>query len=92
MNWLFEIHKGETKQVIGATVFLQHGGEHQRAGLEVTIQKRAQAWGLNVDVAKPDDPDQWFDLENKGIPVQRCKRKADLLVQMAKLEQELAML
>lgn len=64
VNWLFENHRGEVKQVLAGTVFLQHGDDRARSGLEKAILDRSDDWSLDVQVVKPRDSEQWFDLES----------------------------
>ncbi|MEQ6888594.1 MBL fold metallo-hydrolase [Halomonas sp. CS7] len=63
LNWLFEHHKGHTWQMIGRTVFLQHGEDYARDSLGNAIEEKARDHDLSAEVIKPKDPSKWFDLE-----------------------------
>lgn len=86
VNWLFEDHRGQVKQTLGNTVFLQHGDDQARNGLEQAILDRSDAWDLDVRVVKPGDSEQWFDLEVDRTGFHNDLRQEDLKQEISRLQ------
>lgn len=89
VNWLFEDHRGQVKQTLGSTVFLQHGDDQARNGLEQAILDRSDAWDLDVRVVKPGDSEQWFDLEVDRTGFHNDLRQEDLEQEISRLQARL---
>lgn len=89
LNWIFEEYKGETRQVVASTVFIQHGEDHARNGLASAINHQAHKWDKQVCVYKPNDPSEWFDLECNEINKQDQKCKVELQEKIRLLQKEL---
>ena len=92
INWLFEEYKGETKQVMGKTIFLQHGEDHARKSLADAITQKAREWDLKANVIQPEDPSQWFNLEYDTDNHQNERRKIELKQKIHLLQEELSAL
>lgn len=92
VNWLFENHRGNLKQAIGQTVFLQHGANPQRRALEDALAQRAADWGLDIDFITPDDPTACYDLERPGKTLHQDARRVELEDQIRRLQRALASL
>jgi len=91
LNWVVHQYKGKS-QVMGRTVFLQHGEDRAREGLSQAINKKLDELDLAADVIQPDDASKWFDLELNAVSEEICReqRKARLKEEMRRLSQELA--
>ena len=86
INWLFEDHRGQTKQALGNVVFLQHGEDMQRNGLANVLTSRAEEWELDMNIVKPGDSEQWFDLERGGEQIADQARRAELESEIQRLQ------
>ncbi|MES1949818.1 RNA-metabolising metallo-beta-lactamase [Salinisphaera sp. S4-8] len=90
VNWLFHTFKEETDQVMAPTVFLQHGEDRQRRALEDALLRRADDWGLNVDILRPHDPDVWHDLEHAANTTVGREERDRIRRQIQALENQLS--
>lgn len=90
LNWIFENHKGKIRQVVGDTVFIQHGTDHSRNALADAISQKSHEWDLKVSVIKPDDSSQWFNLEQDVEHMKDEARKVELMQKIRFLQTELA--
>ena len=91
LNWVVHQYK-EKWQVMGRTVFLQHGEDRARDGLLQAINTRLDELDLAAHVIKPNDPSEWFDLELDVVSEEpdREQRKARLEEEVRRLSEELA--
>lgn len=92
VNWLFENHKGITKQSLGKAVFLQHGEDHGRDMLEIAINQKAKEWDLNVNVLKPNNPKHWYNLESNPGEMRNEPNQESLLMEIDRVQRLLASL
>jgi metallo-beta-lactamase family protein len=75
LEWLFSEFKGRPN-VAGRTIFINHGTEHARRGLEEAILARSEAYRrtypelhAGVTVHRPTKRSGWFDLDaDRWIP------------------------
>lgn len=92
VNWLFENHRGSLRQVLGRTVFLQHGDDKARDALQEALYERADDWGLDLNVVKPQDAARWFNLELNQEHPSTDLSPAEIQLEISRLQQALASL
>lgn len=92
VNWLFENHRGSLRQVLGRTVFLQHGEDRARDALQAALHERADEWGLDLNVVKPRDPARWFDLDMDPVHSGGDLDLEEIKLEIGRLQQALASL
>ena len=70
LDWLFSVHN-EKPHLAGHTIFVTHGDEDQRRGLQAAINAKSIEWKLTdpdhqpvvVHLPRKIDRDRWFDLD-----------------------------
>ena len=84
LNWL--VWERDVKfNLAGREVFVQHGEDRQRQSLAAALTKRAESKDLSVRTHLPEDPLQWWSLEEKSNVI-------DLDVERARIETEIQLL
>lgn len=89
VNWVFENHRGQIRQSMGKTVFLQHGGNAQRKSLKMALLERAEDWGLDVKVEIPDSASGWYDLDCRDAAGNRRVGRQEIEAQIRLLQKAL---
>lgn len=84
LNWLVWERDGNFN-LAGHTVFMQHGEDRQRQSLAAALTKRAESKNLTVQTNLPEDPLQWWSLEEKSNVI-------DLEAERARIEAEIQFL
>lgn len=88
VQWAFSEWKGVVSPV-GRTVFLQHGGDEQRAALADALRTRAECLGASMHVICPRGEPVWLDLERGAEAVNREVEEESLQAQIRELEAQL---
>lgn len=86
--WAFSHHK-EWLEVVGKTIFIQHGGDAQREALKEALKARAQEESATVSVVLPQPDHPWLDLEADAAAVDREQQRWQLECEMARLQRQL---
>lgn len=63
VNWVFQTHRGKTRQAMGQTIFINHGVAHASTALKQALQNRACEWSLPVEVSTPSQGQGWISLD-----------------------------
>lgn len=84
LNWLVW-ERGGNFNLAGHQVFVQHGEDRQRQSLAAALTKRAKSKDLTVQTHLPEDPLQWWSLEEESNVI-------DLDAERAKIETEIHLL
>lgn len=91
LDWLFWNFRDGWHATAG-TVFVQHGDDGARAALVQAIDRRAAELGRKVTAIAPAAPDAWFDLDAGGKAIAADSRRADLQLQLERLQRALGLL
>jgi len=92
VNWLFENHRGNVRQVLGRTVFLQHGESKARNALQEALYERACDWDLDLNVVKPRDATRWFNLDLDQVHPGNDLSPEEIQLEIGRLQHALASL
>lgn len=82
LNWLVPKQRDGKHGLAARQVFVQHGEDRHRRALASALKSRVESKGLTVQAHLPDDPEQWWSLEEQSSAV-------DPNVERARIEQEI---